>query len=165
MTPRIEAGQIWADTDPRRAGRKLHINEIKANFVFATVVQNIDTVQQQIDTYGYGAAVDRRGTITRIGISRFYDGAYELCDPTDPQAPSVADNANIFRLPSACTDLAAHRWVPVTITYPIGSRPSFFQPAAPPACVVVAVCPRCWAHTEFHSPRILAPTTPGDIAA
>jgi hypothetical protein len=163
MTQRVEPGQIWADNDPRRAGRKIRIDEVKANFAFCTVMQNTYEAQAKIDTYGFGAAVDRRGTTTRIGLARFYDEKYHLCDPTDLQSMSVAHYANVSRLPSACTDLTKHRWVPVTVTYKRGAHPFIVQP--PGEYVVVAVCPKCWAHTEFDSQPIPAPTTPGDIAA
>ncbi|MFF1711178.1 hypothetical protein [Streptomyces sp. NPDC058268] len=165
MTTRVEIGQIWADNDPRRAGRKLRIDDVKANFAFCTVMQNTHEVQAKIDTYGYGAAQDRRGTTTRIGLSRFYDEKYWLCHPDELQAMSVANLSNVVRLPSACTDLTQHRWVPVTVTYSATARPMFFRPAEPDAYVVVAVCPKCWVHTEFPSKRIPAPITPGDLAA
>jgi hypothetical protein len=165
MTVRVEPGQFWADNDPRRAGRKLRIDEVKANFVFCTVMQNTYVTQQQIDTYGFGAAQDRRGTTTRIGIARFYDEKYHLCDPTELHAMSATRYGNVLRLPSACTDLSQHRWVPVHITYMTGSRPMFLRAAEPTTFSVIAVCPKCWSHTEFDSKRVSAPTTPGDIAA
>jgi hypothetical protein len=165
MTQRVEPGQIWADNDPRRAGRKLRIDEVKANFAFCTVMQNTYETQSKIDTFGFGAAQDRRGTTTRIGLARFYDEKYRLCDSTDLQAMSATHYSNVLRLPSACTDLSQHRWVPVTVTYSQNARPFIFRPAEPDAYVVVAVCPKCWTHTEFPSKRIPAPTTPGDLAA
>ncbi|MEW1675608.1 hypothetical protein AB0O47_20545 [Streptomyces noursei] len=165
MTQRIEPGQIWADNDPRRAGRKIRIDDLKANFVFCTVMQNTYEVQEQIDTFGFGAAQDRRGTTTRIGLSRFYDLKYRICHPDELQAMSVAHYGNVSRLPSACTDLSKHKWVPVTVTYGHFARPTFFRQAESSTYVVVAVCPKCWAHTEFPTTRIPSPTTPGDLAA
>jgi hypothetical protein len=162
MTQRVEPGQIWADADPRRAGRKIRIDDVKANFAFATVMQNAHDVQGKINTYGFGAAQDRRGTTTRIGLARFYDEKYRLCDPTELQAMSVANHANVFRLPSACTDLSSHRWVPTHVMHKPGESIFTYRPGE---YVVVAVCPKCWAHTEFDSQRVPAPTTPGDIAA
>ncbi|MCZ0981915.1 hypothetical protein O1L60_31385 [Streptomyces diastatochromogenes] len=166
MTQRVEAGQIWADNDPRRAGRKIRIDDVKANFAFCTVMQNTDEVQEAIDTFGFGATQDRRGTTTRIGLSRFYDEKYRLCTEDDLQdTPLARLGSNVVRLPSACTDLARHKWVPVTVTYSQTARPMFFRPVEPDAHAVVAVCPKCWAHTEFPSTRIPTPTTPGDLAA
>ncbi|MGD6750286.1 hypothetical protein [Streptomyces sp. BH105] len=163
MTQRVEPGQIWADIDPRRAGRKIRITDVKANFAFATVVQNTYEVQGKIDTYGFGAAQDRRGTTTRIGLARFFDEKYRLCDSTELQAMSVANAVNIARLPSSCTDLAAHRWVPVAV---IPERtPAFHFAKEPAAHRAVAVCPKCWTHTEFDSPRVPSPPTYKDLAA
>ncbi|MFK0015805.1 hypothetical protein [Streptomyces sp. NPDC091027] len=160
MTTRVESGQIWADEDKRRTGRKLRIDEVKANFVFCTVLQNTYEVQEQIDTYGFGAAVDRRGTTTRIGLARFYDGDYRLCDPTDLQAMSVAQYGNLRRLPTACIDLASHRWVPVGLHHAAAVTGQLTRDK-----VVTAVCPKCWSHTAFDTVFVPTPLAPGDIAA
>lgn len=162
MTNRVEPGQIWADQDKRRIGRLIRIDEIKANFVFATVVANMRTVQDRIDTYGPAAAVDRRGSSTRIGIARLYDGEYALVQ--DDQVPREAGHiaATVRRLPHTCIDLTHHRWVPVALTLKPDNQ---YIVATPANYQALAICAKCWAHTTFQSTQVPSPTTPGDIAA
>ncbi|MFD6934595.1 hypothetical protein ACFWAP_00370 [Streptomyces goshikiensis] len=162
MTHRVESGQIWADQDKRRTGRLIRIDEIKANFIFGTVIANMHSVQDRIDTYGPAAAVDRRGSSTRIGIARLYDGEYELVE--EDQIPEEAGHlaATVVRLPQTCVDLTHHRWVPVALTLKPDSQ---FIISTPAAYQALAVCPKCWAHTTFPSTQVPSPNTPGDIAA
>jgi hypothetical protein len=71
----VKPGQIWADNDPRSAGRTLRVGYIEdSGKVVCTVLTNSADAQTAIDggpnILGY-APKDARGKRTRIGIARF----------------------------------------------------------------------------------------------
>jgi hypothetical protein len=76
-----EPGQVWADNDPRVAGRTIQIAAIEGDVALCTVLTNSDADQRDIDLLGShgprgryvaGGWVpgDRRGATTRVRLSR-----------------------------------------------------------------------------------------------
>lgn len=76
-TPEVRPKQIWADNDPRSAGRTLRVERIEDGKAVCTVLTNADEAQERLDeavARGAGWWADRkdmRGKTTRISLSRF----------------------------------------------------------------------------------------------
>jgi hypothetical protein len=58
----VKPGQIWADSDPRSAGRTLRVVRVEGGKAVCTVLTNSDAT-------GW-ARRDMRGTTTRVSVSR-----------------------------------------------------------------------------------------------
>jgi hypothetical protein len=78
-TPNVRPGQIWADNDPRAAGRTLRVDEIRHSpsmgrpVAVCTVLTNRDEAQKRIDhpfDLWYKPR-DMRGQQTEIAVVRF----------------------------------------------------------------------------------------------
>lgn len=73
----VRPGQVWADNDPRSAGRTLRVDAIEDGKAVCTILTNDTTTQARIDgTYhgmwAYaGRPQDRRGKTARVSLSRF----------------------------------------------------------------------------------------------
>lgn len=73
----VRPGQMWADNDPRAAGRTLRVDSIDGDKAVCTVLTNTDETQAYIDapaskpTYMQSAYSDRRGKQTRVSMCRF----------------------------------------------------------------------------------------------
>jgi hypothetical protein len=68
-TPDVRPGQIWADNDPRSAGRTLRVDRITAVAAVCTILTNATVVQSDLDR-GCRGVLDRRGKITLISLVR-----------------------------------------------------------------------------------------------
>lgn len=75
--PDVRPGQLWADNDPRHAGRTLRVDEVcyRAGKKVArcTILTNSDETQAEIDkpTTPWYRPADRRGRQTDISVRRF----------------------------------------------------------------------------------------------
>lgn len=70
----VRVGQVWADNDPRVAGRTLRVDAIEGGKATCTVLTNDDDTQALIDNplrAPWANRSDRRGRETRISLSRF----------------------------------------------------------------------------------------------
>lgn len=73
----VKVGAIYADNDPRSAGRTLLIDAIDGDQAVCTVLTNSDEVQAYFDNTGPKPRwapedlKDRRGKQTRIRLARF----------------------------------------------------------------------------------------------
>lgn len=80
----VKPNQIWADNNPRSAGRTLRVDRIEGTKAVCTVLTNTDEVQERVDgtyqqeTFRAGASAprgmypsDRRGKEARISLARF----------------------------------------------------------------------------------------------
>lgn len=61
----VRPGQVWADNDPRSAGRTLRVDAIDGNKAVCTILTNTDS------TLVYWQQRDMRGRQTRISLARF----------------------------------------------------------------------------------------------
>ena len=68
--PDVNPGQIWADNDPRSAGRTLRVDRIEGGKAVCTTLTNVDSTQWRIDRDDRTAR-DMRGRTTRISLARF----------------------------------------------------------------------------------------------
>ena len=68
--PDVKPGQIWADSDPRSAGRTLRVDRIEGGKAVCTILANADSTQWRIDRDDRTAR-DMRGRTTRISLARF----------------------------------------------------------------------------------------------
>ena len=59
----VRTGQVWADNDPRSAGRTLRVDNIENGKAVCTVLTNIEDTALRLR--------DMRGRTTRISLSRF----------------------------------------------------------------------------------------------
>lgn len=70
----VKPGQIWADNDPRSAGRTLRVDAIEGERAVCTVLTNDTDTQTALDggvnILGYKPK-DTRGKTTRISVARF----------------------------------------------------------------------------------------------
>ena len=65
----VKPGSIWADNDPRSAGRTLRVERIEGGKAVCTVLTNITPSKADLQR---GVLVsDRRGETTRISLARF----------------------------------------------------------------------------------------------
>lgn len=76
----VKPGSIWADNDPRSAGRTLRVDEVKfsprmgKDVAICTILTNMDHTQELIDDptlHPWAARNDRRGKTTEIAVRRF----------------------------------------------------------------------------------------------
>lgn len=63
-------GQVWADNDPRCAGRTLRVDEVVDGKALCTILTNSAETQADLDR-GIGPSRDMRGKPTRISVTRF----------------------------------------------------------------------------------------------
>jgi hypothetical protein len=78
-TPTVRPGQVWADNDPRAAGRTFRVDEIRHSpsmgrpVTVCTIMTNRDDTQAEIDhpTTPWYRPSDRRGAQTVIAVDRF----------------------------------------------------------------------------------------------
>ncbi len=71
MTDVPEVGQVWADNDPRVAGRTFRIDRIEGAFAYCTVLSNSEETQEDLDrTPPPTWSRDARGRTTRIKLAR-----------------------------------------------------------------------------------------------
>lgn len=74
----VRVGQIWADNDPRSAGRTLRVDAIVDGKALCTTLTNADDQQRSLDGAGPRPKSwyrDRRGKQTKISLSRFKPNA------------------------------------------------------------------------------------------
>lgn len=73
--PVVRPGQVWADNDPRSAGRTLRVDSIDDHKATCTVLTNPTETQELLDgvreTPAWARPQDRRGKSTRISLARF----------------------------------------------------------------------------------------------
>jgi hypothetical protein len=74
--PSPQRGQIWADNDPRSAGRTLRVDRIENGKAVCTILTNSDKAQRDIDAKRgkpsyYQDFKDMRGKTTKISLARF----------------------------------------------------------------------------------------------
>ncbi len=70
----VKPGQVWADNDPRSAGRTLRVEQIDGDKAVCVILTNTDETQRDIDnppSRTWGLSRDRRGSRTRISLARF----------------------------------------------------------------------------------------------
>ncbi|WP_190253552.1 hypothetical protein [Dactylosporangium sucinum] len=70
----VKPGQVWADNDPRCAGRTLRVDAVDDDKALCTILTNSDTTQELIDNPAQSPwyrRSDRRGKQTRISLARF----------------------------------------------------------------------------------------------
>jgi hypothetical protein len=76
-TIEVRVGQVWADNDSRCHGRTLRIDAVDGDTAVCTVLTNTTEVQAYVaqpaskPTWTKNSYRDRRGTRTRIKLSRF----------------------------------------------------------------------------------------------
>jgi hypothetical protein len=72
-TTEVRPGQVWADNDPRSAGRTLRVDSIDGGKAICTILTNSSDEQAAIEcppgSLGY-TPKDTRGKTTRISLSR-----------------------------------------------------------------------------------------------
>lgn len=77
----VRPGQVWADNDPRVAGRTLRVDDVRDGTAHCTILTNDHESQARIDQTGHTGRAgryvdgtwvpgDRRGTTTRIRLGR-----------------------------------------------------------------------------------------------
>jgi hypothetical protein len=64
-TPEVRVGSVWADNDPRSAGRTLRVDAIDGGKAVCTILTNTDSAN-----VGWQQR-DMRGKQTRISLTRF----------------------------------------------------------------------------------------------
>lgn len=79
-TPTVRVGQVWADNDPRCAGRTIRVDSIDGDKAVCTVLTNSDETQRHLDAYEMPGRSryprgpilrDTRGKVRRISLARF----------------------------------------------------------------------------------------------
>jgi hypothetical protein len=73
-TPEPAVGQVWADSDPNRAGRTFQIIQIGGtakgdDYATARVLTNSDSYQEGVDLEGL-SALDQRGDLISVSLRR-----------------------------------------------------------------------------------------------
>ena len=63
-------GQVWADNDPRSAGRTFRIDLVKGAHAHVTILTNTDFTQYDIDNGHPSWRRDMRGRQSRILLTR-----------------------------------------------------------------------------------------------
>jgi hypothetical protein len=73
MSETVKPGQIWADNDPRSAGRTLRVERIEGTKAACTILTNATAVQAELDSSlrARRTTLDRRGRTARISLARF----------------------------------------------------------------------------------------------
>jgi hypothetical protein len=81
MSETVEPGQVWADSDPRSAGRTLRIERIDGGKAVCTILTNSDATN--VDSPHQR---DMRGKTTRISLTRFKPTStgYRLTEEATP---------------------------------------------------------------------------------
>ena len=86
----VKPGQVWADNDPRSAGRTIRVESIDGAKAVCTVVSNATDTQEHLDSYAQlrrrPILLDTRARTTRISLSRFTPtrtGYRLVSDPED----------------------------------------------------------------------------------
>lgn len=69
--PDVRPGQVWADNDPRVAGRTLRVESVTTTHAVCVIVTHDAQTQRALDE-GSPWVRDRRGKITRIMLARFF---------------------------------------------------------------------------------------------
>ncbi|GAB7044941.1 hypothetical protein [Catenuloplanes indicus] len=71
-TANVRPNQLWADNDPRSAGRTLRVVSVDGDYAECVVETNATDIQHEIDnpTRTYSRPTDRRGKTVRIKTSR-----------------------------------------------------------------------------------------------
>lgn len=69
-TPAPAVGQVWADNDPRSAGRTVRIDLVKGAYAHVTILTNTDSTQDDIDSASALWRRDMRGKQSRILLNR-----------------------------------------------------------------------------------------------
>lgn len=68
----VRPGQVWADNDPRVAGRTLRVDVIEGEHALCTVLTNAGGQQRLLENPpSWWRARDNRGKQTRISLRRF----------------------------------------------------------------------------------------------
>lgn len=71
-TTTVRPGQVWADNDPRSAGRTLRVDTVDDTHATCTVLTNADGQQWLLDNPNIrSGAQDTRGRKVRIRLDRF----------------------------------------------------------------------------------------------
>jgi len=71
-TVTVRPGSIWADNDPRVAGRTLRVDAVDGTHATCTVLTNDDDTQRMLDNPpSWWRGRDNRGKQTRIKLDRF----------------------------------------------------------------------------------------------
>lgn len=89
----VRVGQIWADNDPRNAGRTLRVDAVAAGKALCTTLTNADDQQRGLDGVGRlpkSWYTDRRGKQTKISLKRFKPNAtgYRLVEDAPTRCES-----------------------------------------------------------------------------
>lgn len=66
----VRPGQIWADNDPRSAGRTVRVERVEDGKAVCKILTNRDATQYLVDR-GTAWVTDMRGRTTRISVRRF----------------------------------------------------------------------------------------------
>ncbi|MFC6080981.1 hypothetical protein [Sphaerisporangium aureirubrum] len=114
----VRPGQVWADADPRNAGRTVRIDSVDSRHAFYTVLTNSTKAQDDIDRGG-GHFTDTRGRKSRILLHRM--------KPTSRGFRLIQD------APEAQRDLLAKLRIPVTTANPDDAYVVAFHGAEPGA--------------------------------
>lgn len=74
--PEVRPNQVWADNDPRSAGRTLRVDAIDGDKAVCTITANDRATQEYLDDPANRGkarvrARDMQGKTTRISLSRF----------------------------------------------------------------------------------------------
>lgn len=68
----VKVGDVWADNDPRVAGRTIRVDRIEGEYAYCTILTNDDETQQALDNpKGRSRRRDNRSRPTRIKLARF----------------------------------------------------------------------------------------------
>lgn len=71
-TIEVKVGSVWADNDPRVAGRTIRVDRIEGEYAYCTILTNDDDTQRSIDNPpAWWRGRDNRGRPTRIKLARF----------------------------------------------------------------------------------------------
>lgn len=99
----VKAGQIWADQDPRSAGRTLRVDRIEGTKAVCTVLTNDTVTQADLARSGkdHRGRQDRRGKETSISLARFkpVSTGYRLIRDTQ-YGVQYKPSGHVFAFPS-----------------------------------------------------------------
>lgn len=88
--PDVRPGQVWADNDPRSAGRTLRVDSIENGKAICVIVTDADDVAARIHR-AHECGVAARGSVgrtTRISLPRFVPSATGYRLVQDAEVPS-----------------------------------------------------------------------------
>jgi hypothetical protein len=88
--PDVRPGQVWADNDPRSAGRTLRVDSIENGKAICIIVTDADDVAAHIRRAHECGAVARGsvGRTTRISLARFVPSTTGYRLMRDSEVPS-----------------------------------------------------------------------------